>query len=137
MKSIILATTSRYVQPILLIYSIFMLFRGHNAPGGGFVGGLIVAAAFALYILAYGSSTLLAVMKVHPKNFIAPGLLLAVGSACIALFRGQPFMTGQWGTMALGDFGKLKVGTPVFFDIGVYLVVLGVAILIIKSYAKE
>ncbi len=132
MRSLILSTATRYVLPLLLTFSIFLLLRGHSEPGGGFVGGLVAAAAFVLYTFAFTVKNARQALRVEPRVFIGTGLLIAVSSAFASLFTGQPFMTGLWVTIPL--FGK--VGTPVIFDIGVYLVVLGVVLLIIFSLAE-
>jgi len=122
--------------PLLLLFSVFLLLRGHNEPGGGFVGGLIAAAAFALYAFAEGADAARFVLRIAPRTLIATGLATAVLSALVApVFAGLPFMTGLWSKVTLPAIGKL--GTPLFFDLGVFQVVLGVTLLIIFSLAEE
>lgn len=135
MTSLILSTAARYLLPLLLLFSIFLLLRGHNEPGGGFVGGLVAAAAFSLYALAYDVATARRAMLVGPRNLIGLGLLVAVSSGLLALTTRQPFMTGLWSIRELPVLGK--VGTPLLFDTGVYMVVLGVMLTIIFSLAEE
>ncbi len=135
MASLILSTATRYVLPLLLLFSVFLLVRGHNAPGGGFVGGLVASAAFVLYAFAFRLNRARQSLRVDSRIYIGVGLLIAVSSAAISLFMGLPFMTGLWSEQPIPIFGKL--GTPVVFDIGVYLVVLGVALTIIFSLADE
>jgi multicomponent Na+:H+ antiporter subunit B len=135
MPSLILSTATRYLLPLLLLFSIFILLRGHNEPGGGFVGGLIAAAAFGLYAFAYGVARARQALRLTPRYFIGVGLLIAVSSGIISLLNGRPFMTGVWLEEPLPVLGK--VGTPVMFDVGVYLVVLGVVLLIIFSLAES
>ncbi len=124
MPSLILATATRLLLPLMLIFSIFLLMRGHNEPGGGFVGGLVAGAAFTLYAAVYGVSQAQNALRFDPKALIAVGLLVAVVSAVPALALGLPLMTGLWYQQTLPVIGK--IGTPLLFDVGVYLVVIGV-----------
>jgi multicomponent Na+:H+ antiporter subunit B len=135
MPSLILTTATRYLLPLLLLFSIFILLRGHNEPGGGFVGGLIASSAFALYAFAYDVEQARRALRVEPRLLIGLGLLIAVSSGLIPLFIDLPFMTGQWYEEPLPVLGK--VGTPALFDVGVYLVVVGVVLLIIFSLAES
>ncbi len=127
----IFRTAARFLLPLLLLFSLFLLLRGHNQPGGGFVGGLVAAAAFALYLVAYGVTRARRALLVNPLRLIGAGLLIALVSGIPATLLGQPFMTAQW---ALGD---IPVGTPAVFDIGVFLVVAGVVMMMIFSLAEE
>jgi multicomponent Na+:H+ antiporter subunit B len=133
--SIILSTASRYLFPLMLIFSFFLLLRGHNEPGGGFVGGLVAAAAYALYLIANGVEEAKKLLKAEPIRLIALGLLLAVISAFISVINGQKFMTGVWAKNEFPVIGK--VGTPLLFDLGVYFLVLGIVLKIIFSLAEE
>lgn len=134
MTSLILSTATRYILPLLLLFSVFLLLRGHNEPGGGFVGGLVAAAAFALYAIAYDVATARQVLGIDPRTLIGLGLLVALCSGIAGLATGQPFMTGLWSEYAVPILGK--VGTPLLFDIGVYLVVIGVMLTIIFALAE-
>ena len=134
MTSLILSTATRYMLPLLLLFSIFLLLRGHNEPGGGFIGGLIAAAAFALYAIAYDVATARRTLGIDSRTLIGLGLLVALTSGVISLIAGQPFMTGLWSEYAVPLLGK--VGTPLLFDIGVYLVVIGVTLTIIFGLAE-
>jgi multicomponent Na+:H+ antiporter subunit B len=135
MFSVILSTASRYLLPLLLIFSFFLLLRGHNEPGGGFVGGLVAAAAYALYFIANGIDEAEKLLKAEPLKLIAIGLLLAVISAVPSLLAGKNFMSGIWLDTNFPVIGKL--GSPLIFDVGVYLLVLGIALKIIFSLAEE
>lgn len=134
-QSLILLTATRYLVPILLLFSLFLLTRGHNEPGGGFVGGLVAGAAFALYALAHTVHQARLLLRFPPRTLIGTGLLIAVGSGLVALLFQRPFMTGIWSTVELPIFGKL--GTPGIFDIGVYIAVLGVILQIIFELMEE
>lgn len=134
-QSLILSTAALYLLPLLLLFSIFLLFRGHNEPGGGFVGGLVAAAAFALYAIAFNVPRTRRLLRVNPRLLIAFGLLMALASGLFAWLQGAPFMTALWGEQTYPIFGKL--GTPLLFDMGVYLVVLGITLKIIFVLAEE
>ena len=135
MSSIILSTASRYLLPLMLIFSFFLLLRGHNEPGGGFVGGLVAAAAYALYLIANDVEEAKKLLKAEPIKLIAIGLLLAILSAFISVINRQDFMTGVWAKNEFPVIGK--VGTPLLFDLGVYFLVLGIVTKIIFSLAEE
>jgi multicomponent Na+:H+ antiporter subunit B len=135
MFSVILSTASKYLLPLLLIFSFFLLLRGHNEPGGGFVGGLVAAAAYALYFIGNGVDEAEKLLKIDPIKLIAIGLFIALISTVPALFVGKDFMTGIWLKTNFPVIGK--IGTPLIFDVGVYLLVLGIALKIIFSLAEE
>ena len=137
MNTLILQCATRYMQPILLLFSVVLLFSGHNEPGGGFCGGLVAASSFALYAIAFSPIESRRLLRVQPQTLIGCGLLLAITSASLSLFLGAPFMTGLWSTVHVPGFGAVHLGTPMFFDIGVYLDVVGVTLLIIYSLAEE
>ena len=137
MSSLILRASARLVLTLLLLFAVFLLLRGHNEPGGGFVGGLVAAAAFALYIIADGPTAARLALYFDPRTVIAGGLLVAAGSGAVSLLAGQPFLTAQWGTLRLPGLPPVALGTPLLFDTGVFLVVLGVTQTIILSLAEE
>lgn len=136
MRSLILTTATRYLLPLILLFSVFILFRGHHDPGGGFIGGLVASAGYALYGFAYGMPEARRVLLFNPLMMIGVGLLTAVSSGLIApIVNGTPFMTSIWGKTEIAAIGKL--GTPLMFDIGVYISVIGVTLLIILTLAEE
>ena len=128
-RSVILVTSIRYLLPLLLLFSFFLLLRGHNEPGGGFVGGLTAAAAIALYALAFGSAQARRILGVDLRTLLAIGLTCAISAGLLGLAAGAPFLTGLWDTRSVPVVGKL--GTPFLFDVGVYLVVIGVTLKIL------
>jgi multicomponent Na+:H+ antiporter subunit B len=134
-QSLILSTATRYLLPLLLLFSFFLLLRGHNEPGGGFVGGLVAAAAFALYAIAIDVKATRGILKVEPRVLIGAGVLTAAFSGLLSLLAGKPFLTALWLKQPLPVLGK--VGTPLLFDIGVYLLVLGVTLMIIFALVEE
>jgi multicomponent Na+:H+ antiporter subunit B len=137
MTSLILSTATRFLLPLLLLFSIFVLLRGHNEPGGGFIGGLIAAAAFALNVIALDVRRTRRTLRADPRTLIAVGLLAAMASGIVGLLGGEPFMTGIWVTLQIPWLEESYISTPLLFDIGVYLVVLGVTLTIILSLAEE
>ncbi len=124
MRTVILHTTVRLLMPLFFIFSVLLLFRGHNLPGGGFIGGLLAAIALFLHSVVFGVDETLKRYRLNPRIIIAVGLLAALVSVLISLFLGLTLFTGVWSTFQLPLIGKL--GTPMLFDIGVYLVVVGV-----------
>lgn len=137
MPSLILRTATIYLMPMLLLLSAFLLLRGHYLPGGGFAGGLVAAATFSLHCLAYGADETRRLLRVYPTSMAAVGLLLAVLSASWSLIVGDPFLTGQWTTLEAALMGEYHLGTPLLFDLGIYLVVLGATLAIVLALAEE
>ncbi len=136
MKSIILTTASRTLLPLLILFSVFVLLRGHYLPGGGFIGGLIASIAFILHAFANGLKKSRFLLRIHPGFLIPTGLLLALGSAIVPIiFEGLPMMTGVWYPETLPVIGK--VGSALFFDTGVYFVVIGVCLTIIFTISEQ
>lgn len=137
MSSPILPTVSRIMLPLLLLFSLFLLLRGHNEPGGGFAGGLVAATAFTLYAIAYDVTSSRQLLRLDTHLIIGAGLLIAVGAGIWPLLSGEPFLTGQWGYVPIPGIGSVDFGTPFLFDVGVYLVVVGVTLMIILPLAEE
>jgi multisubunit Na+/H+ antiporter MnhB subunit len=134
MTSAILQTATRFLMPLLLLFAVFLLLRGHNEPGGGFVGGLVVAASFVLYSIAYGVEAARRALLVAPSSLLGGGLLIALLSGLPAVLLGRPFMTALWTRVGVGSVA-VDVGTPLVFDIGVFLAVVGVVLTIVFTLA--
>jgi len=135
MTSSILQTAARLLMPLLLLFAVFLLLRGHNQPGGGFVGGLVVAASFVLYSIAFGVDAARRALLVRPSTLLGIGLLVALVSGLPAVVAGHAFMTALWTTVAAGSL-SLAVGTPLVFDVGVFLAVIGVVLTIVFTLAE-
>lgn len=135
--SLILQTATRFVFSLLLLLSIFLLLRGHNEPGGGFIGGLMAALAFVLYAIAFDVKSSQTLLHVNPRVLIGSGLVVAAGAGIMALIAGDAFLTGLWWDVHLPLFGDTYLSTVLLFDIGVYLVVIGVALTIILTLLEE
>lgn len=129
MKSSILQTASRYLLPILLLFSVFLLIRGHYNPGGGFVGGLVASIAFVLHSFAHGTDNTMKILRYKPLTLIPVGLGIATLAMVMPVLFGLPVMTGLWLDTPIPVIGIL--GSSFFFDVGVYFVVLGVVLTIL------
>jgi multicomponent Na+:H+ antiporter subunit B len=128
--SVIFSTMSRLFFVLMLVASIYMLFRGHNEPGGGFIGGLFAALAFALLALADSVAAARKALIVHPVVLIGSGLFLAFLSGLPGLFSDGSFLTHWW-----AELGSTHLGTATIFDIGVFMVVIGgVLALVFRFY---
>ncbi|UXS38762.1 Na(+)/H(+) antiporter subunit B [Agrobacterium leguminum] len=124
MNTLILRTVAPVVTSLMVLFSIFVLLRGHNEPGGGFIGGLIAVSALAIYGIAYGVTAVRRAIMFHPLAIAGAGLLLSMLSGLVSIAAGVPFMTGLWVYPSL--FGvEIPLSTVMSFDIGVYLVVVG------------
>ena len=127
----IFRTAANLLMPLLLLFAVFLLLRGHNEPGGGFVGGLVAAAAFSLYAIAFGVERARRALRVRPMGMLGAGLLIALVSGLPGVMRGQPFLTASWIT------SPVALGTPALFDVGVFLVVAGVVLMMVFTLAEE
>ena len=135
MNSIIFRFTAPYLTSLMVLFSIFVLLRGHNEPGGGFIGGLIAASAVAIYGLAGGVASVRRAMHFDPMTLAAVGLILSVLAGCASIVAGTPFLSGLWWFPAVLD--GVAISTPLFFDIGVYLVVVGAVSSIALTLAES
>jgi len=124
MRTLIFRTVAPYLASLMVLFSVFILLRGHNEPGGGFIGGLIAASAFAIYGIACGVSPVRRALYFHPMAISGFGLLVSASSGLVSFFLHMPFLTGQWAMFAIGNV-TVAVSTVMLFDIGVYLVVVG------------
>ncbi|SDF77131.1 multisubunit sodium/proton antiporter, MrpB subunit [Limimonas halophila] len=125
MHSIILHTATRLLMSLILMFSVYILFRGHNQPGGGFIAGLIAASAVILYSVAFGPQWARDALRVPALSIAGFGLFVAALSGVLSLIGGEPFLTGLWYEPHLGLSMHVALSTPLMFDIGVYLVVVG------------
>jgi multicomponent Na+:H+ antiporter subunit B len=129
MGTLIFRTFAPGLTALMVMFSIFVLLRGHNEPGGGFIGGLIAASGFAIYGIANGVENVRRALYFRPLSISAAGVLLAALSGIPALLQGKPFLTGLWWFPELGGV-TLALSTPLVFDIGVWLGVVGAVIAI-------
>lgn len=119
MNSLIFRTTAHIVAVLMLIFSFYLLLRGHNQPGGGFIGALVAVIGFALLMLAESAEYVRRRLRYSPMSIAAVGVGCALLAGLLGLLAGQPFLTGLWWK------DVLPLGTPLLFDVGVYLAVFG------------
>ena len=133
MNTLILQTVARFFIPVQLLFSVFLLLRGHNEPGGGFAGGLVVATALVLHAVAFSPEATRRLLRVEPVAIAGAGLLVALAAGGVGLAMGEEFLAGQW--LDFSILG-LKFGTPFLFDTGVYLLVIGMAMGVLLSLMR-
>lgn len=131
----ILRTATNYLLPLLILFSLFVLIRGHYLSGGGFIGGLIASIAFVLHSFAYNTRRTVALFKYNPMYLIPVGLMMAFFSGLLPMLIGDPFMTGVWFAESVVVIGAF--GTALIFDLGVYLVVIGVVLTILFTISEN
>ena len=136
MIEIYLRLLDRVLTPVLLMLSIVLLLRGHDQPGGGFIAGLLVSAAFALQILSRGAEAVRHTLGRYLQRTLAIGLLLAACSALYGLVVGEGFFHGIWWEIDIGPL-HYKIGTPVLFDFGVFLGVVGVTVTFLLGLSES
>jgi len=134
-RSVILTLSARALTPVLLLVSIFVTFRGHNAPGGGFAGGLIMGAAVVLLYLAEGMPAVRR-LRLDPVLLIAAGLGVAVATTAAPLLFGANVMDSQIWHLDVPVIGDIKFVTAAVFDIGVHILVVGVVVGILLAFAQ-
>ena len=122
----LLATGARTMVPTLVLFSVFLLIVGHDVPGGGFAGGLVASTALLLMFLAFGERGLRRTLPVDPLTVIGTGLLLAVAAGLIGVVDGTAFLTYTFASVDLPLIGEIKVSSLLLFDLGVYVLVIGV-----------
>lgn len=136
-RSILLEVVVRLIFHPLIVVSLYLLLVGHNAPGGGFAGGLVAGMALVARYLAGGRVELGAAAPIGAGTLLGVGLFLAVGTAAVPLVLGVDALTSTWFTIGLGPLGNLDFVTSTVFDIGVYLVVIGLVLDVLRSLGAE
>lgn len=130
MKTVLLQIASKYVKWILVVFALVALLRGHNYPGGGFIGGLLVGLSVVFHNLAFlDSQSTGKSSKMRPEMYMAIGLLLILLSSLPGLLLKGYFMAGVWTSLSVPLLGSIKIGTPFLFDIGVFMAVIGVTLM--------
>jgi len=136
-RSILLEVVVRLIFHSIIVVSVYLVFAGHNAPGGGFAGGLVAGMALVARYLAGGRFELGAAAPVDAGKLLGTGLVLAVGTAMVPLFFGADALTSAFVEGELGIFGHVEFVTSTIFDIGVYLVVIGLVLDVLRSLGAE
>ena len=137
MGTLILKTATRLLTGLILVFSVYLLFRGHHNPGGGFAGALVAGTAFALFAISEGARALRRAVRIDPRLLTAAGLLTALAAGMTAFIRNRPFLTGIWWPAGGGAEAHVLIGTPLIFDIGVYLTVLGTILTLVLALEEE
>lgn len=138
MTSLLFQTAARLILPLSLVFAAYMMLKGHNAPGGGFIGGLIAAVSLMIFAMACGREALMRLVPVHPRTLIAGGLLLAVLTGLLPLLVGNPMLTSTViDEFPLGWGQSIHFVSVLAFDSGVVLVVIGVSIGMIQRLGEE
>ncbi|WP_432800139.1 MnhB domain-containing protein [Poriferisphaera sp. WC338] len=137
MTSLILKTAMRLILPLTMLFAAYMTLRGHNEPGGGFVGGLVAAVSLALYRMTYGVDSFDTLLPFHPRYLVFVGLALAFLTAIFPMILGQPLLTSYEHYIPLGFGQKIHFVSAFFFDGGVLLVVIGASIGMIDRISRE
>lgn len=132
-RSVILDVCVRAEFHTLILVSLYFLFAGHNQPGGGFSGGLVASCAFCLLYVSGGEAAVHRSMKVPPTTFLGVGMLFAITTGIVPLLLGGEFLENSIMKSTLPVIGPVKASSVLFFDTGVYLVVLGMVLLILEQ----
>ncbi|MER1998472.1 MAG: Na(+)/H(+) antiporter subunit B [Lysinibacillus sp.] len=136
-NNLILQFTAKIVFFMIFFFSVHIFFAGHYTPGGGFVGGLLMASAIVLLVIAFDLKTVQTILPVNYTYMTATGLIIAVATAAFPMFNGDPFFTHYFDYFTLPLIGKTSLHTAALFDLGVYLVVVGVTMTIIQTIGED
>lgn len=136
-NDVILQSISKLVVFIILTLALYLFFAGHDAPGGGFIAGLILASAFVLSLLAYDIHSMRHGMPVDFKLVAATGALIVLISGFTPILFGHDFLYQASVSFSLPLYGTVHISTVTFFELGVALTVLGVVMTIILSISED
>jgi multicomponent K+:H+ antiporter subunit A len=131
------AVLVRFLLPLAVLVSVYFFMRGHNQPGGGFVAGLVMSVALLLQFIVSGAEWVEEHLRIYPRRWIATGLLLSLATGSGALLFGYPFLTTHTAHLHLPVLGEVHVPSALFFDIGVFALVLGATMLILTALAHQ
>lgn len=136
-NNVLLNTVTKVVSFIILLFSVFLFFAGHNNPGGGFIGGLMSVAALLLLYIALGREVANSILRIDYAKMIAVGLLISMLTGVVGMLFGYPYLTQFFDYFNLPIMGKTELTTALPFDLGIYLVVVGIAMLSILTIRGE
>ena len=131
------AVVIRLLMPVIALLAAYLFFRGHNLPGGGFVAGLTLSVAFILQYMAGGTLWTEAHMRISPRRWIALGILIAGLTGMGSWFFGYPFLTSHTAHPVVPYLGEIPLASATFFDLGVFLLVVGATMLILTALAHQ
>lgn len=124
MKTVIFRTIAPALVALMMVFAVYICLRGHNEPGGGFIGGLIAASAMAVFGMAAGVDAVRRALKFDVLGYAGFGVFIAGLSGLLSLATGSPFLTSIWLYLPIGK-ETVPFSTPMVFDIGVFFVVFG------------
>jgi len=133
---VMLTSVTRPLMPLVMLIAVYIFFRGHNLPGGGFIAGLVAAVTLLMQYLASGLSWSNARVKINYLKLGGFGVLIAIGTGASAVVMGKPFLTHVMGHPKVPLLGEFHIGTPALFDLGVFLAVVG-ALMVILGRLSE
>jgi multicomponent Na+:H+ antiporter subunit A len=136
-RSVLFEVVTRVIFHAMVVFALFLLFSGHNAPGGGFAAGLVVGIALTVRYLAGGRYELGEAAPVHPGLLLGTGLFLSAGVGLAALLSGNAAVQSFAPHISLPVLGEVHLVTSLFFDIGVFLVVVGLVLDILRTLGAE
>ncbi|OEF96326.1 Na(+)/H(+) antiporter subunit B [Desulfuribacillus alkaliarsenatis] len=132
-NNVMLHTITKIVTFIILAFSVYLFFAGHNNPGGGFIGGLMTVSALLLMYVSFDRKTVDYIIRINFPNLIAVGLLISMGTGIVSMLFGDAYLTQYFDYFQLPILGETELTTALPFDLGIYMVVVGVAMLTILT----
>jgi monovalent cation:proton antiporter len=135
--SLILTTVTRLVFFVVLLFSLYLLLRGHNSPGGGFIAGVMTALGVLLQSIASDLRYVRLVFRVEPRVLAGIGLMTSLTTGLVPMLLGYPFLTSTFGHVHVPGLGEVEIASAFFFDLGVYCVVVGGSLLMMITLAEE
>lgn len=136
-NDVILQSISKIVVFIILTLALYLFFSGHNAPGGGFIGGLVLASSFVLLLLAFDIETVKQGIPIDFKKLAAIGVLIVLSSGLGTVIFGEPFLKQSFTEFDIPIYGQIELTTATIFEIGVALTVIGVVVTIILVISED
>lgn len=136
-QSVVLGTTVNLVFHTIVVFSAYLLFAGHNQPGGGFVGGLTAGVALVLLYVAGGPAALRRALPVEPSVPLGLGLVLSCSTGLVALLVGGDYLESAYRTFSVPLLGDVKLTSALAFDTGVYLVVVGLVLGLLRTLGVD
>lgn len=136
-RILILDTSIKILYPSILVLALYFVFAGHNRPGGGFVGGLVVGAALALRYVAGGAGAVRSTFKLAPHVFLGVGLLASSVTAFVPLLLGGSVLEHGEVEFHLPIFDKVKLTSALSFDLGVDFVVIGLVLMAFAAFGED
>lgn len=136
-RLVFLDESAHVIFHAVLVGSIYLLFAGHNQPGGGFVGGLVAGAAISLRYLAGGIADVRRISRFRPWTILGGGIVLATVTALAPLLQGKAVLTSLGTEFDVALLGHIYASTTLAFDVGVYMVVVGLVFMVFEAFGDD